>query len=150
MAASGNKWICYLLRSRRLNSSYSYVGITNNLRRRLRQHAGEIRGGAKSTRGRDMVLVGYFTGFQSTRHVRQFEYAAQKTRFSNRWFKKWESGKMAKHPASVRYRWKRGWRRRLAVMTWIAERRWLREWKSTQPPLFRLDPANETETLLSD
>jgi predicted GIY-YIG superfamily endonuclease len=37
----------YLLKHENLNRTY--VGITNNLKRRLRQHNGEIKGGARST-----------------------------------------------------------------------------------------------------
>lgn len=37
----------YLLKHEKLNRTY--VGITNNLKRRLRQHNGEIKGGARST-----------------------------------------------------------------------------------------------------
>lgn len=38
-------YICYLI----TNGSRTYVGITNNFGRRLRQHNGEISGGARST-----------------------------------------------------------------------------------------------------
>lgn len=38
-------YICYLI----TNGSRTYVGITNNFARRLRQHNGEISGGARST-----------------------------------------------------------------------------------------------------
>jgi structure-specific endonuclease subunit SLX1 len=41
------KWTVYLLASR----ARTYVGITTDLRRRLAQHNGAERGGAKSTRG---------------------------------------------------------------------------------------------------
>ena len=42
-------YYCYIL----INSNnHTYVGSTNNLARRLRQHNGEIVGGAKSTRGK--------------------------------------------------------------------------------------------------
>ncbi|MDG2395698.1 GIY-YIG nuclease family protein [Candidatus Thioglobus sp.] len=40
-------WVVYLLKC--ANNSL-YCGITNNLTRRLRQHNGEIQGGAKYTR----------------------------------------------------------------------------------------------------
>ena len=38
-------WFCYLIR----NGNLTYNGSTNNLKRRLRQHNGEIKGGAKYT-----------------------------------------------------------------------------------------------------
>lgn len=37
-----------------------YCGITTNLERRLKQHNGEIKGGAKYTRGRRPVNLVYF------------------------------------------------------------------------------------------
>ena len=43
-------YICYVLRS--INPIYcnrTYIGITNNSQRRLRQHNGELSGGARST-----------------------------------------------------------------------------------------------------
>lgn len=58
---------CYLLRS--LNpryKNYTYGGSTNDLKRRLRQHNGEITGGAKTTKGKGpwqyfMLLEGFST-----------------------------------------------------------------------------------------
>ena len=41
---------CYILQS--VEGDRTYNGYTNNLQRRLRQHNREIRGGAKSTKGR--------------------------------------------------------------------------------------------------
>lgn len=41
-------WYVYVIRS---SSGRTYVGATTNPRRRLRQHNGEIKGGAKNTRG---------------------------------------------------------------------------------------------------
>lgn len=60
-----NKYYCYILYS--LNPLYSnitYNGSTNNLKRRLRQHNGEIVGGAKATSGKGpwtflAVIEGY-------------------------------------------------------------------------------------------
>ena len=42
-------WFVYILENHRRNKSY--VGKTNNPKRRLRQHNGEITGGARYTRG---------------------------------------------------------------------------------------------------
>jgi predicted GIY-YIG superfamily endonuclease len=42
------KWILYLIYSTKLRRSY--LGITTDLERRIRQHRGEIRGGARATR----------------------------------------------------------------------------------------------------
>ena len=46
-ATPRNNWLIYLLECG--NDSF-YCGITNNLERRLKQHNGEIKGGAKYTR----------------------------------------------------------------------------------------------------
>lgn len=43
-----NDYNVYLLKN--TNNNRTYVGITNNLERRIRQHNGEIKGGAKYTR----------------------------------------------------------------------------------------------------
>ena len=42
-------YVCYLLSD---GGRRTYIGITVDLQRRLRQHNGELRGGAKYTRGR--------------------------------------------------------------------------------------------------
>ena len=44
---SENNWIIYLLEC---GDKSLYCGITNNLERRLKQHRGETKGGAKYTR----------------------------------------------------------------------------------------------------
>ena len=41
-------YVCYILQS----NNRTYNGSTNNMKRRLRQHNGEIKGGAKATRGK--------------------------------------------------------------------------------------------------
>ena len=67
-------YCCYCLRS--LASRRTYIGITNNLPRRLRQHNGEIKGGAKYTRaGQPWEVALYVTGFKCQREVLMFEWA---------------------------------------------------------------------------
>jgi predicted GIY-YIG superfamily endonuclease len=57
-----NHFICYLLISE--TSNQTYVGITNNLERRIKQHNGHLSGGAKYTRsGRPWKIYGYVEGF---------------------------------------------------------------------------------------
>lgn len=43
------KYHCYLLTSKS-HPTHTYIGVTNNLTRRIRQHNGEISGGAKHTK----------------------------------------------------------------------------------------------------
>jgi len=63
----------YLIEARA--GKFTYIGITNNLQRRLRQHNGEIQGGAKATRGKGpWRLVCYVSGLPSTQAVRQLEW----------------------------------------------------------------------------
>ena len=42
-----NNWLIYILKCR---DGSLYCGITNNLEKRLKQHKGELKGGAKYTR----------------------------------------------------------------------------------------------------
>ena len=49
-------WIVYLLECA---DKTLYCGITNNLNKRLRQHKGEIPGGAKYTRSRNPLKLVY-------------------------------------------------------------------------------------------
>ena len=51
-----NLYYVYILKC---NDDTLYTGITNNLERRIRQHNGEIRGGAKYTRNRRPVELVY-------------------------------------------------------------------------------------------
>ena len=50
------KWIIYLLEC---GDKSLYCGITNNLDKRLKQHNGEINGGAKYTRSRKPLTIVY-------------------------------------------------------------------------------------------
>lgn len=66
-------YFVYLLES--TTSGRTYVGCTNNLTRRLRQHNGDLTGGARSTRsGRPWVRVGHVSGFPDYRSALQFEW----------------------------------------------------------------------------
>lgn len=47
MDGEGRSFFCYIIAHS--NGRSTYNGYTNNLQRRLRQHNGEIRGGAKAT-----------------------------------------------------------------------------------------------------
>ena len=53
----------------------SYVGFTQDPHRRLRQHNGELKGGAKSTRGRQWEHLIIWSGFNDKIHALRFESA---------------------------------------------------------------------------
>ena len=55
----------------------TYIGCTNNLGRRLRQHNGELVGGARSTRGRRWRWRMRVLGFPTQTDALRFEWAAK-------------------------------------------------------------------------
>ena len=72
--AAINEWTCYCIESD--NGKWTYIGKTNNLARRLRQHNGELSGGAKYTAGRGPFHYAFYvTGFQTESQVLCFEWA---------------------------------------------------------------------------
>jgi predicted GIY-YIG superfamily endonuclease len=72
------KWICYCLHN---SKKYTYVGITNDFRRRHRQHNGEITGGAKYTRKyRPWSTLFRIHGLTCHKHVLQLEWAMKHRR----------------------------------------------------------------------
>ena len=67
------KHFVYLLAS--TTTKRTYVGYTVNIARRLRQHNGEIKGGAKSTHyGRPWKMICYIAGFPDNTTALQFEW----------------------------------------------------------------------------
>lgn len=73
------KYFVYLLKSTVSNSTY--IGFTVDVKRRLRQHNGEITGGSKKTRkNRPWKLVLYVTGFEYERTALQYEFCIQHTK----------------------------------------------------------------------
>jgi structure-specific endonuclease subunit SLX1 len=66
-------WSVYLLQEE--GGGRTYVGATVDIHRRLRQHNGEISGGAKATSGKAWKRVCYVTGFPHERAALQFEWA---------------------------------------------------------------------------
>ena len=68
--------VAYILR----NSKSLYVGATIDLSHRIRQHNGELSGGAHrtSTKGPGWVCLLYVQGFQSRTESLQFEYALKR------------------------------------------------------------------------
>ena len=75
-----NQYICYLIALR----NWTYVGITNNLQRRLRQHNNELRGGAKYTtrKGSGWEVVCCVTGFNTKQEVLRFEWDVKHRKLS--------------------------------------------------------------------
>ena len=51
----------YILKE--IDGNRTYVGFTTHTTRRIKQHNGELAGGAKYTRGRKWEIIGYLTGF---------------------------------------------------------------------------------------
>jgi len=71
-AVVGKPWFCYMLL--RADRKRTYVGATVDPDRRLRQHNGEIAGGARATKGgvwRRAYLIG---GFTDERDALRFEW----------------------------------------------------------------------------
>ena len=68
--------VCYLLASDNpKHPNATYVGVTNDLYRRIQQHNGELTGGAKRTaRKRPWRVVGYYSGFPDRKTALQFEW----------------------------------------------------------------------------
>ena len=70
-------YLCYFISA----SNWTYVGITNNFPRRLRQHNQEITGGARYTkRSKAWKPFVHVCGFQLHKHVLQFEWAMKHRR----------------------------------------------------------------------
>jgi len=67
---------CYILISKNpLYQNHTYIGYTTNPRRRIRQHNGLIKGGARTTHGKrpwEIFLI--VKGFSDVHHAKSFEY----------------------------------------------------------------------------
>lgn len=57
-----------------MGGNRTYIGKTNDLRRRIRQHNGEISGGARATRGRTWKYIAVIRGFDCNQHAMQAEW----------------------------------------------------------------------------
>jgi len=70
---------CYILRSKlKKHRNKHYIGYTNNPSRRIRQHNGEIKNGAKRThKYRPWEMVCIISGFVNWTEALQFEWALQ-------------------------------------------------------------------------
>ena len=68
-----DEWACYIIK----NEKYTYVGVSNNVEKRLRAHNGEIKGGAKYTtsKGSGWKHICIIRGFPTKIESLQFEWA---------------------------------------------------------------------------
>lgn len=66
------KFYCYCLQS--VDGKRTYIGATIDPDRRLRQHQGVIKGGARATRGREWERVALIGGFPSWSDALKFEW----------------------------------------------------------------------------
>jgi len=73
-------YLCYCLRNANQRAPKTYVGITNHWTRRCRQHNGELKGGARYTRGGRWTAFFHVSGFPSKREALQFEWAMKHKR----------------------------------------------------------------------
>lgn len=68
-------WSCYLLYNTAPVAQRTYIGVTVDLARRLRQHNGEISGGASATRSGTWTRYMHISGFADERASLQVEWA---------------------------------------------------------------------------
>lgn len=73
-------WYVYVIVS---DNTY-YVGSTNNVERRLRQHNGELRGGAKFTRGRAWKVGVVYGPYSSRSSAQKIEVRVKRLRGAKR------------------------------------------------------------------
>lgn len=81
--AGGAAYCVYVLAERPAPPSGAarrYVGMTNDLGRRLRQHNGELAGGARATRGRGWAVELVVEGFGCMRCAMQAEWRVKRER----------------------------------------------------------------------
>jgi predicted GIY-YIG superfamily endonuclease len=78
-----NIWVCYLLES--TISNRTYIGATNNFKKRIRQHNGEIKGGAKYTSSnRPWKPICLVHGFKDNSHALCFEWRVKRKIVNNK------------------------------------------------------------------
>lgn len=82
-------WTLYLLRS--AQRGVTYAGIAQDAERRLRQHNGELAGGAKSTRGgRPWELLATWGPFEDRGTAQRAEHGLKRLRSDARLTYQWE------------------------------------------------------------
>lgn len=73
-------YLLYCIRASRA-SPKTYIGITNNFKRRLRQHRGIIKGGARFTRGCSTWTPTFHVRGLTKREALQLEWAVKHKRY---------------------------------------------------------------------
>lgn len=72
-------WFCYILRCvDDKHKNLTYNGSTNNIIKRLRQHNGIIKGGAKATKGKQWEIYALMTGFSDHNNCLSCEWRIKK------------------------------------------------------------------------
>ena len=84
-------YFVYMLATRKLDKFISYVGYTNNLKRRLKAHNNGK--GAKFTRGNKWKLI-YYEIFSNKKNALKREYSLKKDRKLRNYIKKIKINKL--------------------------------------------------------
>ena len=74
-AISNDSWFVYLLRC---SDGSFYTGVTKDLERRVRQHNGEIMGGANYTQARRPVALAWYEACQNRSFAQQREHSVRR------------------------------------------------------------------------
>jgi len=75
MSEQESKWFFYIIK----NNRFTYAGVSPDPKRRLRQHNGEIKGGANYTisKGSGWSHICLVEGFRNKKEAMQFEWAVK-------------------------------------------------------------------------
>jgi predicted GIY-YIG superfamily endonuclease len=65
---------CYIIKNKDVTKNNTYCGYTVNPQRRLKQHNGELKGGAKATHGKSWEFMIIIKGFRDYHHALSVEY----------------------------------------------------------------------------
>ena len=83
---NNTSWLCYCIKS--TDSNKTYIGVTDNLLRRLQDHNGEhgVSRGAKATRGEQWYPIFVVRGFHSIPACLSYEWNVKRVRKRKRVF----------------------------------------------------------------